>query len=201
MTGIHLRASKSAAERRVEGVEVDATDYIDSAASSSLSSPPLPLPRPRPRPRPLPSLPLPKPPRPPRPSPLPSPGGPPMLLFVGLRDETGERVDSLAATALLSCADVCRSHGWRPTKLCRAGAAADGVLSSPLLAGEQAVICSLELATRRVFCNTARLAQTQPSRKLLLQKYVTGRCGRRLNAKPSPKCAMLVAWLSSGVAK
>ena len=36
-----------------------------------------------------------------------------MLLFVGLRDETGERVDSLAATALLSCADVCRSHGWR----------------------------------------------------------------------------------------
>jgi hypothetical protein len=48
VTGIHLRALKSATERRVEGVEVDATDYIHTAPSSSLSSPPRPLPRPRP---------------------------------------------------------------------------------------------------------------------------------------------------------
>jgi hypothetical protein len=36
VTGIHLRALKSAAERRVEGVEVGATDYIHTAPSSSL---------------------------------------------------------------------------------------------------------------------------------------------------------------------
>ena len=86
------------------------------------------------------------------------------------------------ATAPLSCADVCSSHGWRPAR--SAGPAQPQTASSSAvgLLASNVVIASLELATRRVFCNTARLAQTQPSRELLLQEYVTGRCSGRLNA-------------------
>ena len=64
-----------------------------------------------------------------------------MLLFVGLRTKRVSE-SSLAATALLSCADVCRSHGWRVAS--PAGQAQPQTASSaaPQLAGEQAVICS-----------------------------------------------------------
>ena len=215
MTGIHLRALKSAAERRVEGVEVGATDYIHTAPSSSLlcgnqpvSVVPMAFDIASRRWRdgqcdvylhwrelvattaaPAPAAAAPA-------SAVSASseaaaaaaalasafsGGSAHVVVRRPAGRNGEQ-DSLAATALLSCADVCRSHGWRAAS--PAGQAQPQTASSaaPQLAGEQVVLASLGARHAPRLCNTARLAQTQPSRELLLQEYVTGRCSGRLNA-------------------
>ena len=93
-----------------------------------------------------------------------------------------ETVDSLAATALSRAKRAAVAAGGVSGALLLRSARLRRPRGSALLLARVVRVCSLELAARRVFCNTARLAQTQPSRELLLQNYVTGRCSGRLNA-------------------
>ena len=107
-------------------------------------------------------------------------------MISGLRGRSvsaaSSRIALFAATALSRVQTVLQQSRVTSRKLCRAGAASTASTSAAWQVGDRNAMHRLELATRRVFCNTARLAQTQPSRELLLQEYETGRWSGRLNA-------------------